>query len=66
MLNANEIKMLNTAINTRMAGLQRGINSTDDEEIKAINQRRVQEFKNLQSKINTKGLFDETTISKQK
>lgn len=66
MFDANEIKMLNAAIEMRIAGLRRGINSTDDDEIKAINEKRTQEFKNLQSKINTKGLFNETPIGKQK
>jgi len=65
MLNANEIKMLNGAIDVKRAALKRAANTESDEDIKALRLKQDAEYGNLQNKLNTKGLFDETNVSQQ-
>lgn len=66
MLNAQEIKMMNDAIDVKRAALKRAANTEKDTDIKQIREKQETQYANLQMKINTKGLFDETTIGKQK
>lgn len=66
MLNANEIKMMNDAIDVKRAALKRAANTEQDPEIKGLREKQEMQYANLQMKINTKGLFDETTNGKQK
>lgn len=65
MLTQDEIKMLNLAILTKTASLQRSINTEQDEDVKQMRQKQLTQYNNLQAKINTKGLFDETHVGKQ-
>lgn len=66
MLNSKEMTMLNIAIETRVAQLERSATSAKDEEMATIYQNRISEYAVLKAKINTKELFNETQISKQK
>ena len=66
MLNAKEIKMLNEALNIKIAAIKRAANTEKSEAVKSIREEEGHEYSALQMKINSKGLFDEPQISKQK
>lgn len=65
MLTQKEVKQLNEAIEVKRAALKRAANTEKDADIREMRVKAEQEYANLQAKINTKGLFDETANGKQ-
>lgn len=64
-MDKEEIKMMNDAIDVKVAALKRAANTEKDETIREIRNKQVNAYANLQMKINTKGLFDEQALSEQ-
>lgn len=52
-ITVTEKAMINNAIETKMAAIQRAANTEKNGEIKQIREKEMQEYKNVQMKINT-------------
>lgn len=65
MLTKDDIKLLNEAINVKRQSLRRAENTQTNEEIREIISRDIQKHNNLEAKLNTKGIFEETQPTKK-